>query len=103
MPKQHIVTLKMATAMFSETLDNYQHLTWLTPESRSCTLISSCENSRTRMQLKNSHFRSLADIKSNVMSVLKRLWVNMYSSVCRHGRGAYVDQVKSEFEFIYIL
>jgi hypothetical protein len=26
-------TLKMATAMFAETLNNYQHLAWFNPES----------------------------------------------------------------------
>jgi hypothetical protein len=40
------------------------------------------------MQFKGSHFKSLADIQSSVMTVLKGLLVNMSSSVCRHGRGA---------------
>jgi hypothetical protein len=31
-------TLKMATAMSSETLDNSQHSTRLIPESRDCTM-----------------------------------------------------------------
>jgi hypothetical protein len=43
-----IFTLKMATATFSETLDNFQHSTRLIPESRSCTLNSSREKLRTR-------------------------------------------------------
>jgi hypothetical protein len=30
-------TLKMVTVMFVETLDNFQHSTWLIPENRSCT------------------------------------------------------------------
>jgi hypothetical protein len=41
-------TMKMATAMFAETLNNIQHSTRLTPESRSYTLNSSRENPRTR-------------------------------------------------------
>jgi hypothetical protein len=30
----HIFTLKMATAVFVETLDNFQHLTQLIPEAK---------------------------------------------------------------------
>jgi hypothetical protein len=38
MPSQHIFTLKMATAVFAETLDTFQRLVWLIPESQSFTL-----------------------------------------------------------------
>jgi hypothetical protein len=38
----------MATAMFAEALENFQHSMRLIPESRSCTLNSSRENVRTR-------------------------------------------------------
>jgi hypothetical protein len=41
-------TLKMASAIFAETLDNSQHSTRLIPDSQSCTMDSSCENLRTR-------------------------------------------------------
>jgi hypothetical protein len=40
----YIPTLKMATAMFAETLVNIKHSTWLSPEGRSYTLNSSREN-----------------------------------------------------------
>jgi hypothetical protein len=41
----YTLALKMATAMFAETLDNIQLLTRLIPESRSCTiLIQLCHN-----------------------------------------------------------
>jgi hypothetical protein len=36
-PIHYIFTLKMATAMFAETLDNFQHSKRLIPDSRSCT------------------------------------------------------------------
>jgi hypothetical protein len=50
MVHQHIVlALKMATAMFAETLDNSQHSTRLNPESRSYTLIPSRKNLKTRI------------------------------------------------------
>jgi hypothetical protein len=45
MPSHYIFTLKMATAVFSK-MDNFQHSTWLIPESQSCTLNSSHENLR---------------------------------------------------------
>jgi hypothetical protein len=45
---QLTLTLKMATTLCAETLDNFQHLTWLILESQSCTLKSSHENLRTR-------------------------------------------------------
>jgi hypothetical protein len=38
----HTFTPKMATAMFVETLDNYQHSTRLNPESRSYISNSTC-------------------------------------------------------------
>jgi hypothetical protein len=53
---QPVFTLKMAAAEFAETLNNFQHSTLLIPESRSCTLNSSCENLRTRM---NEHFHKV--------------------------------------------
>jgi hypothetical protein len=37
-PNHYTFTLKMATAMFAETLDNFQHSTRLIPEGRSCTI-----------------------------------------------------------------
>jgi hypothetical protein len=43
--------LKMATAMFTETMDNSQHSTRLIPESRSYTLNSNRENLKTRTSL----------------------------------------------------
>jgi hypothetical protein len=43
-----IFALKKKTAVFAETLDNFQRSTRLIPESCSCTLSSSCENLRTR-------------------------------------------------------
>jgi hypothetical protein len=36
-PNHYRFTLKMATAMSAETMDNFQHSTQLIPESRSCT------------------------------------------------------------------
>jgi hypothetical protein len=33
MPNHYILTLKMATAIFAETLDNFQHWTLLIPKS----------------------------------------------------------------------
>jgi hypothetical protein len=42
-------TLKMATAMFAEMLDNSQHSMQLIPESRSYTLNSSREDLGTRI------------------------------------------------------
>jgi hypothetical protein len=39
MSNQYTFTLKMATAMFTEMLENFQHLTWLIPKSHSCTFI----------------------------------------------------------------
>jgi hypothetical protein len=39
--------MKMATPVFAETVDNFQHSTLLIPESRSCVLNSSRENLRT--------------------------------------------------------
>jgi hypothetical protein len=36
-PNHYILTLKMATAMFAETLDNFQRSTLLISESRCCT------------------------------------------------------------------
>jgi hypothetical protein len=36
-PNHDTFILKMATAMFVETLDNFQHSTRLIPESQSCT------------------------------------------------------------------
>jgi hypothetical protein len=50
-PNHCIFTLKIATAMFVETLDNFQHSSRFIPETRSCTLNSSCENLRTRNSL----------------------------------------------------
>jgi hypothetical protein len=41
-----IFRIKMATAMFSETLQNYQHSTRLIPESQSCASNSNRENVR---------------------------------------------------------
>jgi hypothetical protein len=38
----NIFTLKIATAMFAETLDNFQHSTRLIPESRSFTFSRIC-------------------------------------------------------------
>jgi hypothetical protein len=32
-----VYTLKMATMVFAKMLENLQHLTWLIPESQSCT------------------------------------------------------------------
>jgi hypothetical protein len=43
-PNKYTFTLKMATEMFTETLDNSQHSTMFIPESRSYTLNSSREN-----------------------------------------------------------
>jgi hypothetical protein len=40
-PKE--LALMIATAVFTETLDNFQHSTWPISESRSCTLNSSRE------------------------------------------------------------
>jgi hypothetical protein len=45
-PNHYIFTLKMATEMFVETVGNFQHSTWLIPESWSCALNSSRENLR---------------------------------------------------------
>jgi hypothetical protein len=45
-----MLALNMVTLMFVERLDNTEHLTRLIPESRSCTLNSSDENRRTRIQ-----------------------------------------------------
>jgi hypothetical protein len=45
-PNQYIFTLKMATAMFVETLDNFQHSSRLIPESRRCTALSILQVSR---------------------------------------------------------
>jgi hypothetical protein len=42
-PNQHVVTLKMATAVFAKTLDNFQHLMQLIPKSQSVTEINSAE------------------------------------------------------------
>jgi hypothetical protein len=47
---QYIFTLKMATEMFAETLENFKNSTRLIPESRSCTLNSTNENVRTRIK-----------------------------------------------------
>jgi hypothetical protein len=47
-PSHHKFTLKMATAMFAETLDTFQHSTRLFPESRSCALNSSRENLKAK-------------------------------------------------------
>jgi hypothetical protein len=47
-PPQKTFKLKMATAVFSETLENLQHSTWLIPESQSYTSNSSHENLRAR-------------------------------------------------------
>jgi hypothetical protein len=52
-PTATTITLKMAAAMFVETLDNFQPSTRLTPESRSFTLNSILENLTTR---KNNRF-----------------------------------------------
>jgi hypothetical protein len=49
MPNHYTFTLKMANEVFVEALDNYKHLTRLTPESRSYILNSSCENLRVRI------------------------------------------------------
>jgi hypothetical protein len=49
----HLDTLKMATVMLAEALDNYQHSTRLIPESRSYSLNFRRENVRTRIT-KNS-------------------------------------------------
>jgi hypothetical protein len=38
----HIFTLKMATVMFAETMDIFQHSTRLIPESRSLTCSNHC-------------------------------------------------------------
>jgi hypothetical protein len=46
-PNHYTFTLKMATAMFVETLDDSEHSTRLTPESQSYTLNSSREIQRT--------------------------------------------------------
>jgi hypothetical protein len=43
--------LMMATAIFAETFDNFQHSMRLIPESRSCTSKSSRENLRSRMSI----------------------------------------------------
>jgi hypothetical protein len=48
-PNHDIFTLKMATAMFVETLDNSQRSMWLIPENRSCTLNTGRENVWTRI------------------------------------------------------
>jgi hypothetical protein len=40
MPNQYIFNLKLATAMFSETLDNIQRLMRLIPESQSLTILN---------------------------------------------------------------
>jgi hypothetical protein len=55
MHSQHIFTLKMATAMFAETVDNFKLSMWLIPESRSYTLNSSHENARTRITYHSVH------------------------------------------------
>jgi hypothetical protein len=47
-PNHGIFTLKMATAVFSETLDDTQQSTRLTSESRRYTVNSSHENLRSR-------------------------------------------------------
>jgi hypothetical protein len=44
----NIFTLKMATAIFAERLDNFEYSTWLIPKILSFTLNSSRENLRTR-------------------------------------------------------
>jgi hypothetical protein len=35
--EEPVFTLKMATVMFAEILDNFQHLMWLISKSQSCT------------------------------------------------------------------
>jgi hypothetical protein len=63
-PNRYIFTLKMATAMFTETLNNFQHSTRLNPESRSCTLNSSRENLRIRIK---RHSWRLHKSRTNVL------------------------------------
>jgi hypothetical protein len=46
---QLLQTLKIATAVFAETLDNFQNSTRLLPDSRRCTVNSSRENLRSRI------------------------------------------------------
>jgi hypothetical protein len=43
-PKHYMFALKMATTVFTETLDNFQHSTRLIPESRRCTYSCSKSN-----------------------------------------------------------
>jgi hypothetical protein len=40
---------EVATLMFAEKLDNFQHSKWFIPESRSCALNSRHENLKTRI------------------------------------------------------
>jgi hypothetical protein len=48
---QYSNAANIATALFAETLDNFQHSTPFIPESRSCTLNSSRQNLRTRISI----------------------------------------------------
>jgi hypothetical protein len=68
--------LKMATAMLAETLDNFQHSTRLIPECRSCTLISSRVNLRTRTM---SYCRT-ESIKNIFQNFWLSIWILMYRS-----------------------
>jgi hypothetical protein len=45
------IRLEIITAVFAETLNNFQHFMWLIPKSWSCTLNSGFENPRTRISL----------------------------------------------------
>jgi hypothetical protein len=51
MPSHYLVALKMATALFPEMLDNFQHLMQLIPESQSYTFNSCRENLTIRILL----------------------------------------------------
>jgi hypothetical protein len=65
-PNHSRFTLKMATAMFAETLDNFQHSMRLIPKSWSCfgLLNSSCKN--LRLENETGHMPSLlSKIRSN--------------------------------------
>jgi hypothetical protein len=67
----------MATAVFAKMLDNYQHLTLLIPESWNCTLNSSRENIRTRINTVLDTFRlSWVKLYKNTLNVLENLGID---------------------------
>jgi hypothetical protein len=84
----------MATAMFAETLDNFQHSTRLIPESRSCTLNSSRENLKTRISINYRTFCTNVPRYTAFAGSFNAVWIYI--------NGSYAQKWLTKF-YLYLL